>query len=100
MHELALVVVDDAGAVVSFAEAWLDRDNHIAEFEPVGTIPELQRHGIGSAVMREAENRLRRVGCNLATVHSWSTMEGANRLYASLGYRGVDRQEVWQAPRS
>ena len=100
VHELALVVVDDAGAVVSFAEAWLDRDNRIAEFEPVGTIPELQRHGIGSAVMREAENRLRRVGCNLATVHSWSTMEGANRLYASLGYRGVDRQEVWQAPRS
>jgi ribosomal protein S18 acetylase RimI-like enzyme len=98
VHELGLVVVDEDGRVVSFAEAWLDRDNRIAEFEPVGTIPPLQRRGIGSALLREVENRLRLLGCRLATVHSWSTMEGANRLYASLGYRGVDRQHVWQAP--
>ena len=98
VHELGLVVLDDAGRVVSFAETWLDRDNMIAEYEPVGTIPELQKRGIGSAVMRECENRLRRLGCRLATVHSWSTMEGANRLYASLGYRVVDRQDVWARP--
>ena len=98
VHDLALVVLDAEDAVVAFAEAWLDRENGIAEFEPVGTIPRLQRHGIGSAVMREVENRLRRHGCALATVHSWSTMEGANRLYESLGYRAVDRQEVWVTP--
>jgi hypothetical protein len=51
-----------------------------------------------AAVVQEAENRLRRLGCRLATVHSWSAMEGANRLYESLGYKGVDRQEVWWAP--
>jgi ribosomal protein S18 acetylase RimI-like enzyme len=98
VRELGLVVLDADAAVVGFAEAWLDRDNLVAEFEPVGTIPSEQRCGIGSAVMQEAENRLRRLGCRLATVHSWSAMEGANRLYESLGYKGVDRQEVWWAP--
>jgi ribosomal protein S18 acetylase RimI-like enzyme len=98
VRELGLVVLDADAAVVGFAEAWLDRDNLVAEFEPVGTIPSEQRCGIGSAVMQEAENRLRRLGCRLATVHSWSAMEGANRLYESLGYKGVDRREVWWAP--
>jgi len=100
VHELGLVAVDGDGRVVSFAETWLDRDNLISEYEPVGTIPELQKRGIASALMRESENRLRRLGCRLATVHSWSTMEGANRLYESLGYRAVDRQEVWAPPSS
>ena len=96
--ELGVTVLDEHDAVVSFAEAWLDHDNDVAEFEPVGTIPSHRKLGLGSAVMREVENRLRRLGCPLATVYSWSEMEGANRLYDSLGYRRAGRQEGWQAP--
>jgi ribosomal protein S18 acetylase RimI-like enzyme len=97
-HDLGVTVLDENDAVVSFAETWLDRDNNVAEFEPVGTIPSHQKLGLASAVMREVENRLRPLGCPLATVYSWSEMEGANRLYDAMGYRGVGRQEHWQAP--
>ena len=98
VDSLGVTVLDEHDAVVSFAEAWLDRDTDVAEFEPVGTIPSHQQLGLGSAVMREVENRLRRLGCRLATVYSWSEMEGANRLYEALEYRPTGRQESWQAP--
>jgi ribosomal protein S18 acetylase RimI-like enzyme len=98
VDDLGVTVLDENDVVVSFAEAWLDRDNDVAEFEPVGTIPSHQRLGLGSAVMRAVESRLRRLGCPLATVYSWSEMEGANRLYDALEYRRAGRQESWQAP--
>jgi ribosomal protein S18 acetylase RimI-like enzyme len=46
--------------------------------------------------MTEAENRLQWLGVPLATVHSWSESEGANRLYDRLGYERVDRQRNWR----
>ena len=99
VRELELVVVDGDDRVVGFAEAWLDRSSRIAEFEPVGTIPARRREGIAAAVMSEVENRLRRLGCRLATVHSWSASQPANGLYDALGYEAVDRQVTWRAPR-
>lgn len=92
-----LAAVDEHDDVVAFAEAWLDRDNLVAEFEPVGTIPARRGTGIAAALMLEAENRLRHAGCRLATVHSWAESPPANRLYESVGYAPLHRQQVWLA---
>lgn len=94
--ELGLIAVDANGTVISFSNAWADRALGVAEFEPVGTRATHQRLGLASALMRETENRLRRLGIRVATVHSWSQAKGANRLYDRLGYRPVDRQRNWR----
>ena len=90
-----LVAVDGKDRVVAFAEAWLDRNNLVAEFEPVGTVPARRGEDIAAALMLAAENRLRRADCLLATVHSWAESPGANRLYESVGYAPLHPQEVW-----
>ena len=69
VQDLGVTVLDENDAVVSFAEAWLDSETNVAEFEPVGTIPSHQKLGLGSAVMREV-----------------------------LGYRRAGQQQGWQAP--
>ncbi|HEY6961053.1 MAG TPA: GNAT family N-acetyltransferase [Gaiellaceae bacterium] len=93
--ELGLMVMRD-GIVAAFANAWLDRDLGVAEFEPVGTRAGYQGHGLASALLLEIENRLLALGIGTAIVHSWSDAEGANRLYDKLGYRRVDRQRNWR----
>ena len=97
LAEAQLVAVGEDDAVVAFAEAWLDRDNLIAEFEPVGTIPARRGEGIAAALVLEAENRLRRAGCRIATVQSWAESPPANRLYESTGYAPLHPQEAWVA---
>jgi GNAT superfamily N-acetyltransferase len=69
VQDLGVTVLDENDAVVSFAEAWLDSETNVAEFEPVGTIPSHQKLGLGSAVVREV-----------------------------LGYRRAGQQQGWQAP--
>jgi ribosomal protein S18 acetylase RimI-like enzyme len=96
IDDLGLIVVDEGGVVASFTNVWVDFRLGVAEFEPVGTRPGRQQLGLAAAVMTEAENRLRWLGVDLATVHSWSEAEGANRLYDGLGYQRVDRQRNWR----
>jgi GNAT superfamily N-acetyltransferase len=96
VRELGLIALSPDGEVASFCTLWLDRENGVAEFEPVGTRPEQQKRGLGLAVMAEGCNRLRALGCPLATVHGWSESPGANRLYEAGGFCTRDRLFDWQ----
>jgi ribosomal protein S18 acetylase RimI-like enzyme len=61
----------------------------------VGTVPSFQKRGLGSALLAYAHNRMREMGCPLATVQSWSASDGANRLYQAAGLLLKDRQLNW-----
>ncbi len=93
--ELNLLVWSDQHEIAAFCTVWIDPVNHYAEFEPVGTVPSFQRRGLGSALLAYAHNRLRQRGYPLATVQSWSTSEGANRLYQGAGLLPKDKQLNW-----
>ena len=98
--ELDLILLSPAAQIASFCTAWLDRENGIAEFEPVGTVPEFRSQGLASALLAEASKRLRSAGCRAATVFSWSEAAAANRLYDGAGLEKEDMLYAWQWQRT
>ncbi|MFN8473948.1 MAG: GNAT family N-acetyltransferase [Anaerolineae bacterium] len=94
--DLDLLIIAPSGDVAAFCTVWLDQANDIAEFEPVGTVAAYQKMGLGSALIAEASNRLRALGCHRVRVHSWSESIGANKLYDGAGMKAVNRLYAWQ----
>jgi ribosomal protein S18 acetylase RimI-like enzyme len=95
--ELDLLLLSAGGEVAAFCTAWLDGASGIAELEPVGTVPDYRTRGLGRALLAEATNRLRLVGCRVLTVNSWSESEGANRLYEAAGLRAKAKIDSWES---
>ena len=96
VHELHLNVVNAQNQIAAFCSVWLDRENHVAEFEPVGTVPQFQKQGLGAALLAYACNRLREMGCPKVHVESWSESVGANKLYSGCGLIERDRLYSWK----
>jgi ribosomal protein S18 acetylase RimI-like enzyme len=80
----ALVTAPD-GSVAAFALAWLDPLSSAVELEPVGTHPDHQRRGLGSAVCRAALRTARAMGGGQVLISADGANPAANGLYASLG---------------
>ena len=68
--ELDLLLLSPDGGIASFASVWFDKDLSLAEFELVGTESKLRKLGLGSALIAEASDHLRVLGCRKATVMS------------------------------
>ena len=83
--ELDIVTVDSAEQVVSFAMCWIDAISKDGEFEPVGTVPEFQRRGLGKTTLNEGMRRMRERGMENVIVIVDAAEEGACRLYESVG---------------
>jgi GNAT superfamily N-acetyltransferase len=96
VHELHLNAVNDHDQIAAFCSVWLDRENHVAEFEPVGTVPHFQKQGLGAALLAYACNRLRAMNCPRVKVESWSESVGANKLYSACGFAEQDRLYSWK----
>jgi ribosomal protein S18 acetylase RimI-like enzyme len=96
--DLDVAAVSPDGTVASYALAWLDEENGLGEFEPVGTHEAHRRRGLARAVCLEALGRLRRAGADTCLVYS---VEGsdATALYRSVGFRTVDRHVEFRRPR-
>ena len=94
--DLHLNVVNEQNQIAAFCSVWLDSDNNVAEFEPVGTLPQFQKRGLAAALMANACNRLREMGCAQANVASWSESVGANKLYSACGFMEQDRLYSWR----
>ncbi|MDP9483506.1 MAG: GNAT family N-acetyltransferase [Chloroflexota bacterium] len=73
------------GSVAAFALAWLDPLTLAVELEPVGTHPDHQRRGLGSAVCRAALRVARAMGGQQVLVAADGGNPAAHGLYASLG---------------
>ena len=96
IDELHLDVVNEKNEIAAFCSVWLDRENNVAEFEPVGTVPQFQKKGLGAALLANACNRLREMGCPRVKVESWSELLGANKLYNACGLIEKDRLYSWK----
>ena len=91
--DLDCVVEASDGRLVSYCLAWLDPDNQVGEFEPVGTHPDFRRLGLGSAVCRFALRRLEEEGAAAAMVYAIvdPSNPGAKALYESVGFVETSR---------
>jgi ribosomal protein S18 acetylase RimI-like enzyme len=91
--DLDCVAVAPDGSVASYTLAWLDEQNRVGEFEPVGTHEAHQRKGLGRAVNLFALQRLRDEGATEALVGCRGDEEYPipRKLYESVGFREITR---------
>lgn len=86
------VVLEYEGVLASYCVCWLDDVNGIGLFEPVGTRPSMTQRGFAHAVLHEALRRLRARGMRRAVVGTNAQNAPARALYASAGFRTVERE--------
>jgi GNAT superfamily N-acetyltransferase len=92
-RDLDIVAVAPDGCIAAFCTLWYDDVTRIGYFEPVATVPEHQRRGLGKAVMTEAMRRIQRLGATHVTVGGYS--ERANALYNSAVSPNTVLIESW-----
>ena len=92
-RDLDLVAIAPDDTIAAFCTVWFDDVTRAGVFEPVGTVPEHQRRGLGKAIMHEGLRRLQRLGATQAHVGSYSP--AAHALYASAGFVEYDLAEPW-----
>lgn len=81
-----VVVAESAGRVVGYATWLFDAKQGIAEIGNNAVHPEFQGKGIGKAMQKEIEHRMREEGFTKFTVNTLGVDIAAQRLYEKLGY--------------
>ncbi len=95
---LAILVADEGGAVVGFAEVGLrSHADGCDSTRPVGYLegwfvrPEDRRRGVGRALVAAAEEWARARGASEIASDTWTDNDGSVRAHAALGFEVVDR---------
>ena len=65
-RDLDLVAIAPGGEVAAFTTIWYDDVTRCGYFEPVGTMPEHQRHGLARSLLCEGMRRLKKMGATQA----------------------------------
>lgn len=88
--ELTLLAVYDGDIIAAHAALYVDRENHIAQFENLVTHGEYRRRGYGDALIRDALRRGAQAGSELsfltADFNDWP-----HQWYQRLGYVDAGR---------
>jgi len=84
--DLDLVVVNEAGKIVSFCTFRLDAPSGLTELEPMGTLEEYRNMGIGRALLVEGFRRLQKYNPTLLYIGGAANKPPANRLYELTGF--------------
>ena len=91
-----IVAAAPDGRIGSFCIVWMDHLNQVGHFEPVGTHPDFQKRGLGTAVMLEGLRRMQQRGMPSATVATFEDNSAAIHLYKSLGFRPAGRLGTYE----
>ncbi len=81
-----VIVAESAGRVVGYATWLFDSEQGIAEIGNNAVHPEFQGKGIGRALQKEVERRMREEGFTRFTVNTLGVDIAAQKLYEKLGY--------------
>jgi GNAT superfamily N-acetyltransferase len=92
-RDLDIVAAAPDGTIAAFCTLWYDDVTRTGYFEPVATVPEHLRRGLGKAVMTEAMRRIQRLGATHVTVTGYS--EAANALYRAVVSPDYTLYEPW-----
>lgn len=89
LEELDLVIIAPGGEMASFITIWWDQVNNVGHLEPVGTIPEHQKKGLGRALIYHGCNLLREMGGETITV-------GPDQpFYQRIGFKLQYKNNIW-----
>ena len=94
-EELDIVVEAEDGKLVSYCIAWVDAENGVGTYEPVGTRPAYAGRGLAREAIYEGFRRLAARGVHTALVSTASINAPALRLYPSCGFEIVDRRRYY-----
>lgn len=92
-RDLDLVAVSPDSRIASFATFWYDDYNRTGYIDPVGTVPEYWRKGLGKAVLSEGFSRLCQLGALRVYIESYE--EPAHQLYEKIGLKTVKLMRTW-----
>jgi mycothiol synthase len=93
-RDLDLVAIAPDGEVAAFTTIWYDDVTRCGYFEPVGTKPEHQRHGLASSLLNEGMRRLKKMGATQAMTSGGTAR--ANALYQSVLGPVYDLYQPWE----
>lgn len=88
-RELDVVAVAPDGIIAAYAMTWVDVENKIGEFEPVGARPDFRRKGLARATLLEGMRRMQARGADTAIVCT-DAANVATGLYGSVGFKPVN----------
>lgn len=96
--ELDFGVEGPDGRIVASCTAWLDEQNRVGLFEPVGVDPEFRRMGLSRAMCLAALHALKAAGATLATVKPRGDDDYPvpRHAYATMGFVAEGRHHVYQ----
>jgi ribosomal protein S18 acetylase RimI-like enzyme len=86
------LVAESDGLVIGTAMAGYD--GHRGRHYTIAVSPDLQRQGIGSALLTEAEHRLRTIGCGKINLQIRAGNEEVVAFYRRHGYEIEDRASI------
>jgi GNAT superfamily N-acetyltransferase len=89
---LKIAVVSPEGNFVSFCGMWYEPKAKFALVEPVATVPEYRRKGLGRAAVYEGIKRVSRLGATKVLVGS------SQQFYYSIGFRPYATASEWVQP--
>lgn len=92
--ELEIMTRNEAGLLTSFCVAWYDEQTKIGMFEPVATLQEHRRLGLGKAILVEGLRRLQAMGVERAYVESYG--DDRKAFYNSAGFVTYDKDWPWK----
>ena len=91
--DVALFVAERAGIVVGYVyaglepQSWKELREAAGFVHDVAVVPEAQRHGVARALVDAACEWLRSIGAPRVVLWTAEKNEGAQRLFAGLGFR-------------
>jgi GNAT superfamily N-acetyltransferase len=88
--KLVLFIVAPDGAYAAHCGTWYSEDTEICYVEPVVTIPEFRRQGLGKAVVYECINRCIEMGAKKALVIS------NQQFYYNLGFKAYSTHNLYE----
>ncbi|OLS26908.1 MAG: hypothetical protein HeimC3_06650 [Candidatus Heimdallarchaeota archaeon LC_3] len=94
--ELDLIIEAPNGEIAAFCTFRMDPKNRITELEPLGTLPNYKKLGLGKAILGEGYKRLKKYNPTLLYIGGAADTSGANRLYDSTGFTKKTRLNVWK----
>ena len=95
-RELDIVVETEDGDLAACCTCWLDEENLVGEFEPVGCHPDYRQRGLTRAAMLEGMRRLRSLGAESAVVSTHPLNTPAMALYKSCGFELVFLDPIYR----
>ncbi len=89
--ELVLAVTSPDGKYVAHCGMWYRPGDDYAYVEPVATVPEYRKMGLGKAAVLEAVKRCGKLGAKQAIVHS------SQQFYFNIGFYPAYTETWWEA---